>query len=166
MAAFFEVKTFVTNALTAGLGDSAENLVQPGGANFDWSVLHHNLERAGLASHPLPPESVESRLQEPFVDHFVRDSAFTAVAYILRTPQSGGHWVALLPPRVLGLEASVSSAAVLCDSLQPAPYILTLTDTEDLLTACAMEGVRANVGFGYDLAWGAFLITAPARAMD
>ena len=162
--ALFAVGPFETNALQAGLGDAPENLVQPGGANYDWSVLHHNLQLAGLASHPLPPDSMEWRCTDFFGDHNAEGQCYTAAAYILRTPQCGGHWVALLPPSVLSLQASGSCAAVLCDSLQSEPFVLTTSDTDDLLTACALEGVCANSGFGNALTWGAFLITAPARA--
>ena len=69
VAAFWGVLPFVQNALAAELGDAPENLVQPGGANYDWSVLHHNLQLAGLASHPLPPEALETRLTAPFARH-------------------------------------------------------------------------------------------------
>jgi len=163
---FWSKKPFVESALTAGLGDAPENLVQPGGDNYDWSVLHHNLDVAGLASHPLPPGSLETRLQSPFATHYAEGYSYDAVAYILRTPQSGGHWVALLPPVVLGMEAAAGVAAVLCDSLQPEPFIFTVDETEALLTACALEGVRADTGFGHDITWGAFLITAPAAAVE
>ena len=163
---FWSKNPFVNNALTAGLGDAPENLVQPGGANYDWSVLHHNLDTAGLASHPLPPGSVERRLQNPFERHYAEGYSYDAVAYILRTPQCGGHWVALLPPVVLGMQATARVAAVLCDSLYPEPFLFTVEHTEDLLTACALEGVRADAGFGHDITWGVFLITAPAKAVE
>ena len=162
---FWSQQAFVDSALTAGLADAAANLVQPGGANYDWSVLHYNLERSGLASHPLPPGAVETRLQSPFATHYAEGSSYEAVAYVLRTPQAGGHWVALLPPAVLDMEASDEVAAVLCDSLYAEPFLLSADDTEELLTACALEGVRADAGFGHNIAWGAFLITAPAVAL-
>ena len=81
----------------------------------------------------------ESRLQLPFTEHIVAGRRHTAVAYILRTPQAGGHWIALLPPDSLGEEAHAGHAAVLCDSLSPAPFRLSQPETEELLTACAME---------------------------
>ena len=158
----WDVTTFVENALTAGLGDAPENLVQPGGSNYDWSVLHCNLQLAGLASHPLPPAALESRMLSPFAPHYSEDSNYASAAYILRTPQSGGHWIALLPPSVLNLDVSEAATSVLCDSLQSVPYVLTFAETENLLTACALEGVRADAGFGHDISWGAFLITGPA----
>jgi len=34
------VNAFVNIALSANLAEATENLVQPGGANYDWSVLH------------------------------------------------------------------------------------------------------------------------------
>jgi len=166
VAAFWSAAAFVDSALIANLGDAPENLVQPGGANYDWSVLHHNLEISGLASHPLPPDLLQVRLAAPFANHVAADRSYAAVAYILRTTQGGGHWIALLPPSSLGLQAGETVAAVLCDSLQPAPYVLTFAEAEDLLTACALEGVRADAGFGHDLTWGAFLISAQGQALD
>lgn len=160
----WDVDAFESNALTARLGDAEENLVQPGGANYDWSVLHHNLNLAGLASHPLPPEALESRLASPFAAHYDDGFSYDPVAYILRTPQSGGHWIALLHPGALGLDVCEAATCVLCDSLQAVPYVLTYDDTQDLLTACALEGVRADAGYGHDITWGAFLITGPASA--
>ena len=153
--------TFENNALSAGIADSPENLVQPGGANYDWSVLHANLDLNGLASHPMAPAGLEGRLQGPFEDFFCEGAAFRSAAYILRTPQAGGHWIALAHPSVLGLAYSEALAAVLCDSLQPSPFLLTLPETEDLLTACALEGIRSDGGFGHDIQWGCFLVTGP-----
>ena len=158
----WDVEAFEENALTAGLGDAPENLVQPGGSNYDWSVLHCNLQIAGLASHPLPPAALEPLMMAPFATHYSEGFSYAPVAYILRTPQCDGHWIALLPPGALGLDASEAATAVLCDSLQAVPYVLTLTETEHLLTACALEGMRADAGFGHDISWGAFLITGPA----
>ena len=98
----------------------------------------------------------------PFAPHHSDGFIYTPAAYILRTPQSGGHWIALLPPSVLKADASEARVSVLCDSLQSRPYVLTFAETEDLLTACALEGVRADAAFGHDISWGAFLITGPA----
>ena len=153
---------FVHNALSAALADSPDNLMQPGGSNYDWSVLHANLGRQGLLSHPMAPATLESRLQLPFGDFFSGASTYRAAAYILRTPQAGGHWIALVHPVTLGFEYSEGLAAVLCDSLQPAPFLLTLPETEDLLTACALEGIMADAGFGYNIQWGCFLVSGPA----
>ena len=158
----WDVRAFEENALTAGLGDAPENLVQPGGSNYDWSVLHCNLQLAGLASHPMPPAALESRMLSPFALHYGDGFSYAPAAYILRTPQSGGHWIALLPPSVLNLEVSEAATSVLCDSLESIPYVFTFAETENLLTACALEGVRADAGFGHDISWGAFLITGPA----
>ena len=123
---------------------------------------HCNLQLAGLASHPMPPAALESRMLSPFALHYGDGFSYAPAAYILRTPQSGGHWIALLPPSVLNLEVSEAATSVLCDSLESIPYVLTFAETENLLTACALEGVRADAGFGHDISWGAFLITGPA----
>ena len=59
------------------LGDTEANLIEPGGSNYDWSVLHANLDDAGLAGHPMTPfalqgdSSATSRLEnlfEPLID--------------------------------------------------------------------------------------------------
>ena len=58
-AGYIHVLEFERNALVASIGDAPENLVQPGGSNYDWSVLHLNLQIAGLLSHPMTPTSLQ-----------------------------------------------------------------------------------------------------------
>ena len=43
-----EQSRFVSTALEANLGDSASNLRQPGGSNYDIAVLNMNLVSLGL----------------------------------------------------------------------------------------------------------------------
>ncbi len=83
------------------------------------------------------------------------------MSYILRTPQAGGHWVALVPPEAIGEERHPGEAAILCDSLQPAPFRLSQPEAEELLTACAMENAaaRAQDGNAANARWACFLIT-------
>ncbi len=172
-ACYFEVSAFEHNAVLASIADAPENLVQPGGSNYDWSVLHRNLQIAGLLSHPMTPASLqgetpsESRLQDPFASHYFAGMAFTVVAYILRTPTAGGHWIALLPPATASLQQNDASAALLCDSLWPQAFILSRPETEDLLTACALDnaGHSQQYDHDYNLQWGCFLITSSGRSL-
>ena len=85
----------------------------------------------------------------------------TALAYILRTPQSGGHWITLLPPETLGDESHPATTSILCDSLQPAPFRLSQPETEALLTACALHNAEAQAhdGNAASAQWACFLIT-------
>ena len=156
-------------ALAAGLADAPGNLIQPGGANYDWSVLHANLMTQGLVSHPMAPGDLQgstaanSRLTNPWVPLDLGiNGYFQAVAYILRTPQAGGHWIALLPADMVSPEVGAGSASVLCDSLIPHPFLLSLGETEDLLTTCAIEGCTRmrHDAFGHRINWGCFLVTA------
>ncbi len=62
----------------------------------------------------------------------------------------------------MGMEYSEGLASVLCDSLRPQPFQLTLPETDDILTACALEGVPEGLGFGHGIQWGCFLVTATA----
>jgi len=159
-------RVFEEQALAAGLADSPANLVTPGSANYDWAVLHHHLDRLQLHGHPMTPAALEgetpaeSRLQVPFGEHCDAGRRHTALAYILRTPQAGGHWIALLPPESIGEEGGAGNAAVLCDSLHPAPFRLSQPETEELLTACAMENAasRADNANAANARWACFLI--------
>ena len=59
------------------------------------------------------------------------------------------------------------SAAVLCDSMCPHPFMLTQSETEDLLTACAIEGSMCELGdaYGHNIRWGCFLVTDSGSAL-
>ncbi len=84
-----------------------------------------------------------------------------ALAYILRTPQAGGHWIALLPPETVAEESGPTTVAVLCDSLETAPFLLSQPETEDLLTACVMDNAASLASDANAAAtrWACFLIT-------
>ena len=56
----------------------------------------------------------ESRLQVPFGEHCDAGRRHTALAYILRTPQASGHWVALLPQESIGEEGDAGTCATRC----------------------------------------------------
>ena len=63
------------------------------------------------------------------------EGALITIAFLVRTPASGGHWIALLAfPRVWGFETA-NAAALLCDSLHPSPYYARFVDAEDILTS-------------------------------
>ena len=168
-AAVFRV---TPEALEAAIADAPENLVQPGRANYDWSVLHHNLQMEGLASHPMLPADLQgiaaadSRLASPWAPLNLASGTFRAVTYILRTPQAGGHWIALLPSSLLDPEMTVGGASILCDSLKPHPFLLSLDETEHLLVACALEACarQRQDGHGRDIRWGCFLVTDTGTA--
>ena len=160
-------RAFEEQALAAGIADSPANLVTPGHANYDWAVLHHHLGRANLRATPMTPDELQGdtpancRLQLPFVEHCDAGRRHTAVAYILRTPQSGGHWITLLPPESLGEDSHSGNASILCDSLQPAPFRLSHPETEGLLTVCALQNAAAREqdGNAANSRWACFLVT-------
>ena len=130
--------SFEDMALNAGIADHPAHLVQPGGANYDISVLNYHLGLQGLRSHPMTPAALqgtvpgESRLEQPFQNLLVAGSRFRSVGYVVRTPQVGGHWIALLPPIVLGLPSDSAIAGVLCDSLEAVPFQLNSHEVEEL----------------------------------
>jgi len=118
-------------AINAGIADDDANLIQPGGANYDVSVLSYHLDRQGLRSHPMLPETLEGRLQYPFQDLLAHGLRFRSVGYLLRLPQCGGHWIAVLPPVVLDAVADDAVVGVLCDSLEEVPFELRGPNLED-----------------------------------
>ena len=65
-------------------------------------------------------------------------------------------------------EVEWTEGAILCDSMKPVPFLLTFEETEDLLTACALEAVERlnNDAFGHDITWGCFLITDAGSAIE
>ena len=109
-----------------------------------------------------------ARLQRPFSDLYFENMRFRSVGYLLRTPQCGGHWIAVLPSIVLGVAESYAVAGVLCDSLESAPFHLPEHDLEDLLTACALEGAALEAAAdpnARNLRWGCFLVTDSGEAL-
>eukprot|EP00959_Pyramimonas_sp_CCMP1952_P185545 3879554-Pyramimonas_sp.AAC.1 len=56
-------------ALTAHLGDAAENLVEPGESNCDIATLTCNFTRQDVATFPLTAEEIQERLGYPFAPH-------------------------------------------------------------------------------------------------
>ena len=137
--------------------------VTPGAENYELSVLTCNLEKVGLRTHPMTPSDLQGfssescRLLHPFSHFDFNGMRFRCVGYLLRTPQCGGHWIALLPSDVLGGAAMHDTAGVLCDSLYATPYALSAQEIEELLTACAL--LSAEDPNAPSIEWGCFLIT-------
>ena len=166
--------------LSGNTGDSAQNLVQPGGSNYDITVIVQNLSRFGLFIFPMSAADVEGsagqastqsggRLADPFARYIVPSGMYSCVGYLLRTPSCGGHWVSLLPPEAHAIDPSIAHmsdadqqarkrpAAWLCDSLYECPLWMCDSDIEAVLIACAMEAGLAGLA-GFQAEWGCFLI--------
>ena len=159
--------------LQARVGDSPANLVDPASGNYDVAVLHKNLEAKNLSVLPMTAADIEgrpgqasllpgSRLVEPFRDHVLPTGSHKALGYLLRVPVSGGHWITLLPGRVVTSTSSATS--VLCDSLYPRPFLLEQEETQQLLQACAID---AEAGESHSsTGFVCFLIAQPERAVQ
>ena len=139
---------FVECGLRAKVGDSPANLLDPRSGNYDVAILHANLMAWKLSVFPMTAADIEgtedrasllpgSRLQEPFREYVVETGSYKTVGYLLRVPQHGGHWITLLPGRVV-TPASCGNT-LLCDSIHRCPFVLTQTETESLLVACAID---------------------------
>ena len=159
--------------LQARVGDSPANLVDPASGNYDVAVLHKNLEAKKLSVLPMTAADIQgrpgqasllpgSRLVEPFRDHVLPTGSHKALGYLLRVPVSGGHWITLLPGRVVTSTSSATS--VLCDSLYPRPFLLEQEETQQLLQACAID---AEAGESHSsTGFVCFLIAQPERAVQ
>jgi len=159
---------FEATAMQAKIGDKPENLVdRNGGSNYDVAVLNVNLGEAGLRTWPMAPGDLQgdtpdtARLLRPFVEHYDDGKQYKVVGYILRTPQAGGHWIAVLPPTTIGLETTGACAGVLCDSLVSSPFQLSEPEMESLLTMCALDGSsrQSRDAFAAHAEWACFLVT-------
>ena len=135
--------------------------------------LRTYIQISDLVALPMSPSELQgdtpetSRLQALFAPCVANGLFHRACAYTLRTLQCGGHWIALLPPSCLGMHASDASAAVLCDSLHRAPFLLSQPEAEDLLTACAIENIDSleNDALGRASRWGCFLVGDVGRRL-
>ena len=65
----FNKRAFEDLAKRVALGDNHSNLMQPGGSNYDYAVLHANLIAHGIHLFPLTPQDLESKLVAPFGIH-------------------------------------------------------------------------------------------------
>ena len=145
----------------AKCGDAPKHLVDPGGSNYDIAVLHVNLQAAGLLCHPLHPELLQKRVADPWAKHQPEGAApQEPIGYIFRTPQAGGHWIAILPPSAMGAKSTEGNAMVLCDSLRKFPYALKVAEMEMLMTSCAAVGAAGKTS------WAAFLATKEPQGVS
>ena len=144
---------FENLALQARLGDSAGNLVEP----YDVSVLTINFTSRSVTMFPLLPEEIQERLPVPFAPHSEPQGVYEAIAYIIRTPQHGGHWIAAIRPLSDLSRQQPPSLAWLCDSMYPTPHVLPLEGLSALLTICACEAAHGD-DFGRASSWRCFLV--------
>ena len=159
---FVDKSCFEQNALQMAHGDSGDNLVEDGGSYYDIFVLAANLAKWDARCFPLAPADLEgshggdsvvagARLEEPFGPHVSREGVHHCLGYILRLPNLGGHWISVLPGRLV--ECPRDGYAVLCDSLYKFPFLITQAQLSDLLMACAL-------GTDPDLGWRCCLAAA------
>ena len=146
-----------------------------GCSNYDFAVLHANLETCGLSCFPMTAADLEGtedrssvvargRFEEPFAEHCIAEGSFHTVSYILRIPAHGGHWIALCPPESVRLnEERPACSAVLCDSIHPMPYALSAAEVSSLLVACAFEAIvpQHHLPNALNVEWACFLIGMP-----
>ena len=124
--------------------------MQPGGSNYDIAVLHTNLRAYNIYLFPLSPQDLENRLVDPFGTHTTADGVFQSIAYLLRLPSHGGHWISLL-------SASPSCPLpLLCDSLYSSPFEITTEEIEQLLQASAIDAAHCSID-AFTAEWGCFL---------
>ena len=171
-------REFEAVGLAGSFGDTAANLMQPGGSNYDITMLLSNFAKYKLQCFPMDSSELQGtlgkmsvvsggRFHAPFANYVVPSGTYDCVGYLLRLPSHGGHWIAVLPGFVLDFNpahptAHISRshchhAAILCDSMFPCPFVITMADVECLLLASAMAAVTRNPSqFQGD--WGCFLL--------
>ena len=102
---------FERRGLAVAHGDEPTRLVQPGGSNYDFTLLHTNLGALGFSVFPMTVADLEgtagrasliarSRFDEPFAEHAISEGSFRTMCYLLRIPSHGGHWITLCRPEV------------------------------------------------------------------
>ena len=97
----------------------------------------------------MTPDAIEGR-EDPFGNHIVPQGSQKTVGYLLRLPSHGGHWITLLPSGVVS--AASPAHALLCDSLYPAPFLLTREETEQLLQAFVIDAPTSQDDYNTDFA--------------
>ena len=130
--------------LRAGIGDSAEKLLESRTGSYKVAVLQANLGARNLSLFAMTAADIESRFDEPFCQHVMPTGIHKVVGYLVRVPLHGGHWITLLPGRVVWLPVASSAEAVLCDSMHPQPFLLSQEETKQLLQACASDAATAE----------------------
>ena len=92
-------------------------------------------------------DDIEGR-EDPFANHTLPDGYQKPVGYLLRIPSHGGHWITLLPSKVV--DPKSPACALLCDSLYPAPFLLTNMETQELLQAFAIDASTSQHDYNPD----------------
>ena len=144
--------------LRAQVGDSPANLVDPRTGNYDFAVLHANLAASNLLVFPMTTADIESRLDEPFCQHVLLTGSHIVVGYLLCVPLHGGHWITLLPGRMV--TSASSGNTLLCDSLYRQPFLLVKEETQQLLRACAIDAATGDCDSKHG--FSCFLVAAAA----
>ena len=114
-------------------------------------VLHKDqFEECGLRAQvgdspgvfPMTAADIESRLDELFGQHVLLTGSHKVVGYLLCVPLHGGHWITLLPGRMV--TSASSGNTLLCDSLYRQPFLLVKEETQQLLRACAIDAATGD----------------------
>ena len=135
-------RDFEECGLQAHVGDSAANLLDPRTGNYEFTVLHANLAVRNLSVFPMTADDFQWRWEEPFCEHVVPTGYHKVVGYLLRVPLHGGHWITLLPARVMTMVSPAET--LLCDSMHPEPFLLTREETRQMLRACADDATTGE----------------------
>ena len=75
---------------------------------------------------------------------------FRSVAYLLRLPSHGGHWISILSP------GPNFPLPLLCDSLYSKPFDILPEEIEQLLQASAIDAAHCSID-AFNVEWGCFL---------
>ena len=156
-------EAFENVAMSSNLGDAPDQLMEPTSGNYDVAVLMANFTSAGAAVIPMAPDDIQSRLGDVFSNYESVQGVFKTVAYLLRIPCSGGHWLCALNGCLLPESSFEQVPALLCDSLYRAPHRISLSQVEYLITICAYE--HAQRASTQDFCpWHCFLIGLRANS--
>ena len=124
--------------------------MQPGGSNYDIAVLHTSLMAHDIHLFPLTPKDLEARLVDPFGIHTTAEGVLQSIAYLLRLPSHGGHWISLLS------SGTNLEFPLLCDSLYSKPVDMIPEKIEQLLQASAIDAAHCSID-AFTAGWGCFL---------
>ena len=107
---------------------------RPGG-DWEFSALQRNIEAIGALMSPVTTEDHQHLSLWRFDADVPHLSLWRPgiLGCVMHVP---GHWVALAPPE--GLH-SVDCAALLCDSLRPSPYALSVDEIGELFALVAVS---------------------------
>ena len=150
-----------------------DRLRKPGGPYpYDYQVLRVNAKACDLELIPIYTSDLWAypgrRLHEPFHDYTCKEGTFQVAALLLRVPSDGerwktSRWISILPISTIDVGSiSVSSASLLSCSLYVRPFLLTATETADLLRACIGHAFdESNIN---DDMWGCFALAQKLNA--